>query len=75
MLTLGRRAGESLVLIWGDEVVEITLRVNPRGQIKLAINAPRAVQILRKELLLREAAHREEDGRDQCSDLPRREAG
>ncbi|MGH4050355.1 MAG: carbon storage regulator CsrA [Clostridium sp.] len=47
MLVIGRKKGESLLI--GDDV-EITIIKIENGSVKIAINAPREVGILRKEL-------------------------
>ena len=47
MLVIGRKKGESLLI---GEDVEITVIKVEDGSVKLAINAPRNVTILRKEL-------------------------
>ncbi|WP_027633898.1 carbon storage regulator CsrA [Clostridium hydrogeniformans] len=47
MLVLTRKKGESILI--GDDI-EITLVKVEDGSVKLAINAPKDVQILRKEL-------------------------
>ena len=47
MLVIGRKKGESLLI--GDDV-EITIIKVENGSVKIAINAPREINILRKEL-------------------------
>ena len=47
MLVIGRKKGESLLI--GDDV-EITIIKIENGSVKIAINAPREIGILRKEL-------------------------
>jgi carbon storage regulator len=47
MLVIGRRKGESLLI---GEDVEITIIKIENGSVKIAINAPKEVSILRKEL-------------------------
>ena len=47
MLVITRKKGESLLI--GDDI-EITVAKLDDGSVKLAINAPRNVTILRKEL-------------------------
>ncbi|MCB2294283.1 carbon storage regulator CsrA [Clostridium algoriphilum] len=47
MLVIGRKKGESLLI--GDDV-EITIIKVENGSVKIAINAPREISILRKEL-------------------------
>ena len=53
MLTLTRRAGESIAI--GDDV-EITVVDIGRGKVRLAIRAPRGLSIHRAEVLDRIAA-------------------
>jgi len=47
MLVLNRKAGESIIL--GDNI-EITILEIQEGKIKIGIEAPREVSILRKEV-------------------------
>ena len=47
MLVIGRKKGESLLI---GENVEITIVKIENGSVKIAINAPREVSILRSEL-------------------------
>ncbi|HEY8889412.1 MAG TPA: carbon storage regulator CsrA [Clostridium sp.] len=47
MLVIGRKKGESLMI---GENVEITIVKIENGSVKIAINAPREISILRKEL-------------------------
>lgn len=47
MLVIGRKKGESLLI---GEDVEITIIKVENGAVKIAINAPKEVSILRKEL-------------------------
>ncbi len=47
MLVIGRKKGESLLI--GDDV-EITIIKVENGTVKIAINAPREISILRSEL-------------------------
>ncbi|APC41176.1 carbon storage regulator [Clostridium estertheticum] len=47
MLVIGRKKGESLMI---GENVEITIVKIENGSVKIAINAPREIGILRKEL-------------------------
>ena len=49
MLVVGRKKGESLLI--GDDV-EITIIKIENGSVKIAINAPREISILRKELYI-----------------------
>jgi len=48
MLVLGRKAGEQILI--GEEIVVTVLEIDER-QIKVGIDAPRQVRILRSELL------------------------
>lgn len=56
MLILQRKEGESLLV--GDEV-EITVLAVEAGRVRLAIQAPRSVTILRSELKVAADANRE----------------
>lgn len=47
MLVLSRKAGET---IWIGEDVEITISEVKGEQVKIAINAPRSIEIIRGEL-------------------------
>jgi carbon storage regulator len=47
MLVIGRKKGESLLI---GEDIEITIIKIENGSVKIAINAPKEVGILRKEL-------------------------
>ncbi|MGE5628629.1 MAG: carbon storage regulator CsrA [Solirubrobacterales bacterium] len=47
MLVIGRKKGESLLI--GDNI-EITIVKVEDGSVKIAVNAPKSVTILRKEL-------------------------
>lgn len=49
MLVIGRKKGESLLI--GDDV-EITIIKIENGSVKIAINAPKEIEILRKELYI-----------------------
>ena len=59
MLVLSRKKDEQIVI--GDSIVVTVVRVG-RGQVKIGIEAPKDLQILRAELL-------EEDGGSQWEDL------
>ena len=56
MLILQRKEGESLLI--GDEV-EVTVLAVEAGRVRLAIQAPRDVTILRSELKVAAQANRE----------------
>ena len=47
MLVIGRKKGESLLI---GEDIEITIVKIENGSVKIAINAPKEITILRKEL-------------------------
>ena len=49
MLVVRRKKGESILI--GDNI-EISIAAIENGTVKLAINAPKEVQILRKELYI-----------------------
>ena len=71
MLILRRRAGETLLI--GDNV-KLTVMDVYEGGVRLAIDAPKSVQILRSELLQavdanRDAAAREEQRPDELLGL------
>ena len=48
MLVIGRKKGESVII--GDNI-EVTVVKVEDGTVKLSINAPKEIPILRKELL------------------------
>ena len=56
MLILRRKAGESLVI--GDEIKVAVLDIN-EGSVRLAIDAPKRITILRSELLQAADANRD----------------
>ena len=56
MLILQRKEGESLLI--GDEV-EVTVLAVEAGRVRLAIQAPRSVTILRSELRVAAQANQE----------------
>ena len=56
MLILRRKAGESLVI--GDEIKVTVMDIN-EGSIRLAIDAPKRITILRTELLQAASANRD----------------
>jgi carbon storage regulator len=47
MLVIGRKKGESLLI---GEDIELTIIKIENGSVKIAINAPKEVNILRKEI-------------------------
>ena len=51
MLVMTRREGESLVLEFGKERVEITVHQIKNRNIRLRISADDSVRVVRKELL------------------------
>jgi carbon storage regulator CsrA len=52
MLTLSRKPGQALVLNIGhDQVIHLTVTEMRGRQVKLAIDAPKQVTILREELI------------------------
>jgi carbon storage regulator len=53
MLVLSRKLGESIVI--GDDVV-ITVQQLRNGQVRLGVQAPRSVPVLRQELQSRQGA-------------------
>jgi carbon storage regulator len=50
MLVLGRRVGESIII---DENIEVVILGIEGSQVKVGINAPKDINIARKELLTR----------------------
>lgn len=56
MLTLSRRIGETIVISFGGQQVEVTVQSLSRNQVKLATAAPDCVVIDRKEIYQRKAA-------------------
>ncbi|MHC1682452.1 MAG: carbon storage regulator CsrA [Clostridiaceae bacterium] len=48
MLVISRKKNESLLI--GDDI-EVTVTQIENGSVKIAINAPKSVRILRKELI------------------------
>ena len=57
MLILTRRPGESLVIeLPGDQVAEVTVMRVKGQQVKLSIETPRCVPVVRSEILQAEAA-------------------
>jgi carbon storage regulator len=60
MLVLTRKVGEKIYL--GDNIVLTVTAIS--GQIRLGISAPPEVSILRNELVVRSAAARTDNGRD-----------
>jgi len=48
MLILQRRPGESILI--GEDIQVTVVSVEPGGRVRLAIDAPRSMQILRSEL-------------------------
>lgn len=49
MLVLSRKVGERIVI--GDSIEVVVLGVERSGQVRLGIEAPRQVRILRRELI------------------------
>lgn len=55
MLLVTRYRGEKIII--GDNVIKITcLGVNWRGQVKIGIEAPESISIMRSELVPKEQA-------------------
>lgn len=51
MLVLSRKNGEGIVIMIGEEQVEVIMTEARTGRARLAVNAPKDVKILRSELL------------------------
>ena len=52
MLVLSRKEDEVIVIGEGDDAVRITVvDIDPRGKVRLGIDAPREVIVMREELL------------------------
>ena len=51
MLTLARREGESPILETSDGEIEVLVSETHRSSVKLSVDAPKLVTILRDELL------------------------
>lgn len=52
MLILARRAGEKIII--GDNIVITYLGINNHGNARFGFDAPKHIQILRKELIERD---------------------
>ena len=50
MLSLNRKEGESIILTFNDQRIEILLSEAKHGQAQLSIDAPEEILILREEL-------------------------
>lgn len=57
MLSITRRKGQSFFI--GDDV-EVYISDVQRGNVKVSIDAPKEIKIMRKELLEKEKAQKEE---------------
>ena len=51
MLALTRREGESIILTVDGKTIKVELHQIRNGQAKVAIDAPKEVEIVREELL------------------------
>lgn len=51
MLVLERRSGQTIILSTSDGIVEVVVSQSQAGRVKLGINAPLSVSIVRKELI------------------------
>lgn len=54
MLILNRKSGQSIILLRGEEQIEITIIEVKDKQVRLGIIAPPEVRIVRRELWERE---------------------
>jgi carbon storage regulator CsrA len=61
MLSLTRRPGESIHLHTANGLIKIILEPNSRNQIRLHIDAPRSVTILRAEIDLEDPEYVEKE--------------
>lgn len=68
MLVVTRKQGDSLVI--GDNI-EITILETEGGNVKIGINAPKSVKILRKELIT-EVENQNKEALNQLGDLIKR---
>ena len=59
MLVLSRKSGQSVLI--GNDIEVYVDRING-DQVRLAVKAPRAVLVLRNEILKRNEANDERDG-------------
>ena len=62
-LLLSRLLDETIRLYTSDGDIDITITEIVRGKVRLAINAPASVKILRTELIVRNAEFEDVDGR------------
>ena len=53
MLVLTRREDDEIVMIWGGEIVVVSINKILSRQVKLGIEAPKKIRVFRKELLER----------------------
>lgn len=55
MLVLTRKIGECIIILLptGETITVKVVGIDPRGQIKLGIDAPRHIQVHRQEVLSR----------------------
>ena len=53
MLVLNRKLGESIVI--GDDIV-VTVQQTRNGRVRLSVEAPQSVRVLRQELLSSQSA-------------------
>ena len=49
MLVMERKAGERIML--GDDIVITIVEVRPNGKVKVGVDAPKDLSVLREELL------------------------
>ena len=52
MLVITRKPDESIIVQIGDATVEITVLESSKERVKVGVNAPREVKIIRKELII-----------------------
>ncbi|MDR0946531.1 MAG: carbon storage regulator [Ruminococcus sp.] len=50
MLVIARKFGEGIIVRFGEEEAVVTVAQTPQGKIKLVIDAPRSIRIIRTEV-------------------------
>ncbi|MCL1789555.1 MAG: carbon storage regulator [Oscillospiraceae bacterium] len=57
MLVITRKLNESIIIQAGDTKIEIAVLDTAKDKVKIGVNAPREVEIVRKELIIAEASN------------------